>query len=64
MAERAANLAELFAYYYNTVADGVVNDRWREPNMPRNAVADAIGARCRRPHCSGCGRSSPSAASA
>ena len=24
------NLAELFAYYYNAVEDGVVNDRWVE----------------------------------
>jgi alpha-L-fucosidase len=28
------NLAELFAHYYNTVPDGVVNDRWREAAMP------------------------------
>jgi alpha-L-fucosidase len=24
----SANLPELFAYYYNTVAEGVINDRW------------------------------------
>ncbi len=36
------NLAELFAYYYNTVEEGVVNDRWREPNLPRNDVTDAF----------------------
>ena len=35
------NLAELFAYYYNTVTDGVVNDRWVEPTIPRNVLADA-----------------------
>ena len=33
------NLAELFAYYYNTVEDGVVNDRWLEPKPPRRAVS-------------------------
>jgi alpha-L-fucosidase len=26
----AANLPELFAHYYNMVADGVINDRWRQ----------------------------------
>ncbi len=26
----AANLPELFAHYYNSVVDGVVNDRWRQ----------------------------------
>ncbi|MFZ4517351.1 MAG: alpha-L-fucosidase [Microthrixaceae bacterium] len=36
------NLAELFAHYYNTVPDGVVNDRWLEPNLPRNAVTDTV----------------------
>jgi alpha-L-fucosidase len=36
------NLAELFAYYYNAVEEGVVNDRWREPNIPRNAFTDAL----------------------
>ena len=36
------NLAELFAYYYNTVEEGVVNDRWREPNIPRNVFTDAL----------------------
>ena len=35
------NLAELFAYYYNTVEEGVVNDRWVEPNLPRNGFTDA-----------------------
>ena len=36
------NLAELFAYYYNTVEDGVINDRWLESTLPRNAVSDAV----------------------
>ena len=34
------NLAELFAYYYNQVEDGVVNDRWLEPTIPRNRVTE------------------------
>ncbi len=33
-------LPELFAHYYNSVDDGVVNDRWREPAV-RNKVSDA-----------------------
>jgi alpha-L-fucosidase len=36
------HLAELFAYYYNTVEDGVINDRWREPGIPRNAFTDSL----------------------
>ncbi len=36
------NLAELFAYYYNTVEEGVVNDRWVESNVPRNAFTDGL----------------------
>ena len=36
------NLAELFAYYYNTVEEGVINDRWVEPNLPRNAFTDGL----------------------
>lgn len=36
------NLAELFAYYYNTVEEGAVNDRWVEPNLPRNALTDGL----------------------
>ena len=35
-------LPELFAYYYNTVEEGVINDRWREPDLPRNEVTDAV----------------------
>ncbi|MEU0569091.1 alpha-L-fucosidase [Nonomuraea sp. NPDC005983] len=29
---------ELFAHYYDTVADGVVNDRWTQLSMPRNPI--------------------------
>jgi alpha-L-fucosidase len=29
----AANVPDLFAYYYNTVADGVINDRWDQRPM-------------------------------
>jgi alpha-L-fucosidase len=36
------NLAELFAYYYNKVPDGVVNDRWREVAAPSGAVQKAL----------------------
>jgi alpha-L-fucosidase len=36
------NLADLFAYYYNTVEEGVINDRWREANLRRNDVTDAL----------------------
>lgn len=36
------NLAEVFAHYYNTVPDGVVNDRWLEPTMHRGPVSDAV----------------------
>ena len=32
------NLAELFAYYYNAVSDGVINDRWRESAVPRGPL--------------------------
>ncbi len=35
-------LPELLAYYYNAVEDGVINDRWKEPDLPRNDVTDAI----------------------
>jgi len=36
------NLAELFAYYYNKVPDGVVNDRWREVAAPRGTIPKAL----------------------
>ncbi len=35
-------LPELFAHYYNTVEDGVINDRWRQNDVPRNEVTDAL----------------------
>ena len=35
-------LPELLAYYYNAVDEGVINDRWKEPDLPRNDVTDAI----------------------
>jgi len=31
----AANVPELFAYYYNAVPDGVINDRWRQQPQER-----------------------------
>ena len=34
------NLPELFAYYYNAVPDGAVNDRWTEPSLRRGRVAE------------------------
>jgi alpha-L-fucosidase len=36
------NLAELFAYYYNTVPDGLVNDRWREVAAPSGVVSKSL----------------------
>jgi alpha-L-fucosidase len=33
---------ELFAHYYDTVADGVVNDRWTRVNLPANRLARAL----------------------
>jgi alpha-L-fucosidase len=35
----AADLPELFAYYYNNVPDGVINDRFRQ-GMPERPLAD------------------------
>ncbi len=35
-------LPQLFADYYNAVEEGVINDRWKEPGLPRNAVTDAL----------------------
>ena len=34
------NLAELFAYYYNSVDEGVINDRWIEPSDDRGLVKE------------------------
>ncbi|MEZ5239173.1 MAG: alpha-L-fucosidase [Microthrixaceae bacterium] len=36
------NLAELFATYYNTVPDGVVNDRWLQPTAKRSPLRDEV----------------------
>jgi len=36
------NLAELFASYYNTVPDGVINDRWLQPTAKRSKARDEI----------------------
>lgn len=36
------DLAALFAHYYNTVEDGVVNDRWLQPTGARNRLSDAV----------------------
>jgi alpha-L-fucosidase len=35
-------LPALFAHYYNTVEEGVINDRWKEPGLPRNMVTDGV----------------------
>ncbi|WP_194820115.1 alpha-L-fucosidase [Nocardia sp. XZ_19_385] len=32
---------EIMAHYYDTVGDGVVNDRWMQPNLPGNRLARA-----------------------
>ena len=36
------DLAALFAHYYNTVPDGVINDRWIQPSGRRNVVTDSL----------------------
>jgi alpha-L-fucosidase len=36
------DLNALFAHYYNTIEDGLVNDRWSQINMPANPIARAI----------------------
>lgn len=36
------NLPALFADYYNSVPDGVVNDRWIEPPQYRSALTDSL----------------------
>jgi alpha-L-fucosidase len=38
---RGGNLADLFAYFYNTVDEGVINDRWAEQG-PRNVLTVAL----------------------
>lgn len=39
---KGGNLAELFAEYYNTVPDGVINDRWVINTMKRNVVSVSL----------------------
>jgi alpha-L-fucosidase len=39
---KGGNLAELFAEYYNTVPDGVINDRWVVNTMHRNLVTVSL----------------------
>ncbi|MFZ9986136.1 MAG: alpha-L-fucosidase [Candidatus Nanopelagicales bacterium] len=36
------DLAALFAHYYNSVPDGVINDRWIQPSGRRNVVTDSL----------------------
>ena len=36
------DLPALFAQYYNTVPDGVINDRWLEPTQHRGVVSDSL----------------------
>ena len=36
------DLAGLFCFYYNAVADGVVNDRWIQSAIPRGVLWDAV----------------------
>lgn len=36
------NLADLFAFYYNEVPDGVINDRWVQPSGRRGFIEDAL----------------------
>ena len=56
------DLPSLFAEYYNTVPDGVINDRWIEPPQHRGAVTRRP--RPRRALCSNAsGLSYPSATS-
>jgi alpha-L-fucosidase len=38
----AGDLPELFAYYYNSVPEGVVNDRWLQTKVPRNFFTDGL----------------------
>jgi alpha-L-fucosidase len=36
------DLAGLLAFYYDAVPDGVVNDRWMQPTIPRGPLRDAL----------------------
>ncbi|RIK09833.1 MAG: alpha-L-fucosidase [Acidobacteria bacterium] len=38
----AGDVPALFAHYYNTVDEGVINDRWIQSKMPRNIATEAI----------------------
>ena len=38
----AGDLSELMAYYYNSVPEGVVNDRWLQAKVPRNFFMDGL----------------------
>jgi alpha-L-fucosidase len=38
----AADARKLFAFYYNTVPDGVVNDRWAQVRLPRSRIGRAL----------------------
>ena len=48
-------LPQLFAYYYNAVEEGVINDRWKEPGLPRNAVHRRASCAAPAPWCRRCG---------
>jgi alpha-L-fucosidase len=37
-----ADAKELLAFYYNTVADGVANDRWARVRLPRSRAGNAM----------------------
>ena len=37
-----ADVRELLAFYYNTVSDGVVNDRWAKVRLPRSRAGKAL----------------------
>jgi alpha-L-fucosidase len=37
-----ADLTELFAYYYNQVPDGVINDRWAQLRLPKGRVLEPL----------------------
>jgi len=40
-----ADLTELFAYYYDTVPDGVINDRWAQLRLPKGRVTQPLTVR-------------------
>ena len=59
---RTRGCPQLFAYYYNTVEEGVINDRWKEPGLAATSSPTPSCA-VRAPSCRRCGRSSPSGGS-